>query len=600
MNPRTSNLVLYQLFPRLFGNRVPDPVPHGTRTRNGCGTFADIDDPTLASLRDLGCTHLWLLGVLRHATGTPHPGLPADDPDLLKGVAGSPFAVRDLFDVCPDLATDPDRRLQEFQSLVQRAHRHDLRILIDFVPNHVARSHHSVVRPDLEPGLHDDRSRFFARDNHFFHLPGQGPLRLPTVHDGRPATAACIALGGCDGAFAPEAAQARVTGNNVASAAPGPHDWFETVKLNYGHDFTRGPHGAEELALAGTPGHPVPATWTLMDAVLAHWQATGIDGFRCDMAHWIPVPFWKWAIARARQRQPDTVFLAEAYDDDPNKLTAGNVLHQLVDAGFDAVYDHAAYRILKDLYDGPKWANDLDHALAHGAPLHHALRYAENHDEIRLAHPAHWGGRGTLVGPAVSAILYGVSRGPILLHNGQEVGEAALESDGRTSIFEYGRMPALQAWRESQQPDGPPAPAASVRLRAAYRRLLQALAHPAFGKGEFLPLNPHNLWNPRFGRLPGETASGHWLYAWLRHVPGTRHAVVGVANLHPSHPFEAIRIELPDEARALLTPALASSEAWTDLLVSDANLLQARSNTGALLIDRLPPATTAYLIPPAG
>ncbi|HTH48604.1 MAG TPA: alpha-amylase family glycosyl hydrolase, partial [Candidatus Limnocylindria bacterium] len=423
---------IYQLFVRLFGNTNETRKPNGTLAENGVGKFSDLNAAALRSLRAMGFTHLWLMGVLRQATGTDYSaiGLPADDPDLLKGLAGSPYAIRDCFDVCPDYADDPAKRLDEFRALVARIHGARLKVILDFVPNHVARSHRSVVKPELSFGAHDDRTRFFAPDNNFYYLQGQPPLRLPTVQEGQPVSPTCRVTGGCDGRFEGESDHSKVTGNNVTSHAPGLGDWYETVKLNYGHDFSQGRHGPKEFPTAGHPDKPIPDTWRKMDAVLAHWQSFGVDGFRCDMAHLVPPEFWRWAIAQARTRQSGTGFFGEAYDDDPAKLTDGNVLTALVEAGFDAVYDHHSYRILKEIHDGPKWANDLDGVLGSVAPLHASVRYAENHDEVRIANRQHWGGIGPSVGRPVSALLFGLGRGPVLVYNGQEVGEPALGAEG--------------------------------------------------------------------------------------------------------------------------------------------------------------------------
>lgn len=551
---------VYQLFLRQFSNTNETRKPNGTIAENGVGKFNDLNQRALRSLRQFGVSHLWLLGALRQATATDYSaaGLPADDPDLLKGLAGSPFAVRDYFDVCPDYASDPARRLEEFRALVERAHREGLKVVLDFVPNHVARSYHSVVKPELSFGLEDDRTRFFAPNNNFYYLEGQPPLRLPTVKDGVAVSPTCKVLNTCDGYFECERDHGKVTGNNVVSWTPSIGDWYETVKLNYGFDFRQGRHAPKEYPTSENPQKPIPDTWVKMDAVLAYWQNLGVDGFRCDMAHWIPMEFWRWAIGRARERQPGTLFVAEAYDNDPNKLTDGNVLAALVDAGFDSVYDDQSYDILKDIYDGSKWANDLDGVLGAIAPLHQSLRYGENHDEVRLANPKEWGRIGPAVGRPVVALLFGIGRGPLLVYNGQEVGEPALGAEGfggddsRTSIFDYWSMPELVKWVNGGRYDGGRLSAAQKELRAWYASLLKVVDQPAFSSGEFIPLNRHNGGNPHFGRLPGETASGHWLYAYLRHDPKSRQCLVVVVNLHASKLFSDVRILLPPEAVSAL------------------------------------------------
>ena len=521
--------VIYQLFVRHFGNTNETRKPNGTLAENGVGKFADINAAALDSLRDLGITHVWLTGVLQQATRTDYAaiGQPADDPDICKGQAGSPYAIKDCFDVCPDYANDPSKRLDEFKALVQRCHAHGLKVLIDFVPNHVSRAYASDVRPDLSFGAQDDRTKFFATDNSFFYLQsGTPPLRLPTSGQSD-----------CDGLFDGEREFGRVTGNNAATWTPKSGDWYETVKLNYGWNYLEGrPRDAFQTT---------PRTWTMMDAVLAQWQSLGVDGFRCDMAHMIPMAFWKYAIGNARQRNQDAIFLAEAYDSDPAKLTDANALDALLESGFDAVYDDPSYDLLKEIYDGPKWSGDLDARIANSPRFHHSLRYAENHDEVRLANPKQWRGAGINVGRPVSAILFALGRGPIMLYNGQEVGEPALGAEGyggddaRTTIFDYWSLPELVKWKTDRLG------AEQKSLRQFYANLLRAVRDPIFQNGETIPLTKLNERSARFGRLPGETASGHWLCAFLRVSEDKKSAALLVANLHPSEAMNDVHVSLP-------------------------------------------------------
>ena len=543
--------VIYQLFVRTFGNSNETRKQNGTLAENGCGKFADIGDTALGEIRKMGFTHVWLTGVLEQASGTAYPNRPADDPNILKGIAGSPYAIKDYFDVCPDYAVDPDKRIDEFKALLARCEKGGLKVIIDFVPNHVARSYASDVKPSLSFGEGDDRSAFFARDNHFYYLrssdPGEGPpLKLPTA--GKP---------GCNGLFTPETGYGRVTGNNVVSWSPGDGDWYETVKLNYGHDFTK---GRDTSSLPGEEAEPasVPKTWRTMDEIIAYWQEMGVDGFRVDMAHMVPMPFWKWMVKRAHGRKSDVFFMAEAYDNDPAKLTDGHVLDELLKAGFDAVYDDPVYDVLEGLYDSGKWANDLDALTFTGDRFHQSLRYAENHDEVRLASPQHWGGHGMKVGRPVSAVLFAIGKGPVMLYNGQEVGEPAIGSegfggdDGRSSIFDYGSMPEFTKWTNGGKFDGGRLSPEQKELRSWYGELLGELKKPAFTKGEFYGLNHANNDNPGFGRINGETASGHWLYAFLRRDPVTRQAFLVVANFHGSETLKGVHIKIPYDARKWL------------------------------------------------
>ena len=233
-----------------------------------------------------------------------------------------------------------------------------------------------------------------------------------------------------------------MTGNNANTWKPSRNDWYETVKLNYGHDFRQGADASHLDCYADANVDEVPDTWRKMDAVLEYWQNLGVRGFRCDMAHMVPVPFWKWTISRARKRDGDVYITGEAYELDPAKLSHGNILDELLEAGFDSVYDSESYDLLKAVYEAGKWANDIDDLLWDETRLHKMVRYVENHDEVRVASLSHWGGWGANVGKAASAVLMGIGRGPALMYSGQEVAEPADGSegfcgdDGRTTIFE--------------------------------------------------------------------------------------------------------------------------------------------------------------------
>ena len=603
---------IYQLLPRLFGNTNETRKPNGTLAENGTGKFADISDSALRALRDeLHITHVWLTGIHAQATATDWSaiGKPADDADLLKGLAGSPYAIKDCADVCPDYAVEPARRMEEFSALLARAHALDLRVIIDFVANHVARSHSSTL---VNFGTNDDRSKFFSPQNNFFWLqrnsPGGGPpLRLPTVVNGERISPTCRVLGAGDGYYPDEISAGRVTGNNAATWSPSLNDWYETVKLNYGHDFTT---NARAFPHARNPDAPLPDTWLKMDAVLAHWQSLGVDGFRCDMAHMVPPEFWAWAIALAQARQPHVCFFAEAYENDPMRVESADpvlresgVLATLLHSGFDATYDDPSYKALKRIYDGPAWANDLDSTLASQRPefFRNALRYGENHDEVRLAGHGHWGGIGMDVGRAVCGVLFGISCGPVLLYHGQEVGEPADGAEGfggdnaRTSIFDYWCMPEFAKWVNGHRYDGARLSEAQRSLREFYGRLLAACGASAFRDGAFLALNGANIANSEFGRMPGEPASGHWLYAYLRIAGSAEAAFLVIVNLHRGETFRDVRVVLSDEARGSL--------AWMtgELTIEDrvGGLASQRVQSGdlfshGLLIPELPPLTPAY------
>jgi glycosidase len=563
---------IYQLFVRLFGNCNETRQSNGTLAVNGVGKFEDINDQALTSLRSLGFSHLWLTGVLQQATGTDYSaiGQPADDPDLLKGIAGSPYAIKDYFDVCPDYAREPKERFQEFKALLDRIHNHGLKALIDFVPNHVARCYHSDINPERDLGCADDRSRYFDQRKNFFYLqPDQSgpPMLLPTWENGMALSPTCMLEGmKCDGHFSGEMDHGKVTGNNVASWRPGINDWYETVKLNYGFNFADGSKKTRSYPHAADPEVSIPDTWIKMDQVIAYWQSMGVDGFRCDMSHMEPPEFWKWLISRARERVPEVFFMGEAYNGDPAKVPGSdpvvsqlhggksNVMFDLLDAGFDVVYDDPTYKALKSIYDGPGWANDLDHARTDDFIFENSVRYAENHDEVRLASKGNWGNIGMAVGTVVAAISYGVGRGAVMVYNGQEVGEPAQgaegfgSDDGRSSIFDYWSMPELAKWTNEHKYDGKRLSPAQKALRESYGRLLVLINEPAFRDGNFFGLNPANNKNPSFGQVGIEPAGGHWLYVFLRFDPVSRQRFLVAVNLNPTEPLRDNRVFFPPNA----------------------------------------------------
>lgn len=561
--------VIYQLFVRHFSNFKTGGVPWGSKEENGCGTFAGVNDAALQALAEMGVTHLWLTGVLRHATQTDYSafGLPADPAAVVKGRAGSPYAVTDYFDLDPDLAENPAERRAEFLALLERCRRHGLTPLMDFIPNHVSRTYASRVRPDCSFGAYDNRNVFFARNNSFYYLPPHGSdteLRLP------------------DGAFEPERGCGRVTGNNAATWTPSAHDWYETVKLNYGCDYTHGPHAAAELPGITAREEAVPRTWLMMDAVLAHWQELGVGGFRCDMAHLVPPAFWRWAIPRARLRDESTLFLAEAYNDHLS-LCGGDVHRELLAAGFNGIYDSPAYDSLRRIIGGSRWANDLDrHHHAESKGFYHGVRYLENHDELRLPR---WDGEGAQKAyPALCAAQFATTAGPVLVYNGQEVGEAAEGAagyggdNGRTSIFDYTSLPRLQHWSNGGHYDGAGMTAEERTLRNFTQRFLPLLQHPALSAGSFYGLNWANRATAGFGRESGETVSGHRLYAFLRHSRKARATVLVLCNFSSTEDYRTtVHIPLHAQEWAGKKPEPTKEYSFLNLSEPDAAPLCATS-----------------------
>jgi glycosidase len=105
-------IIIYQVMTRLFGNTTTLNKTFGTRSENGVGKFNDITDEALAGIRELGVSHVWYTGVIEHATQSDYSknGITLDDADVVKGLAGSPYAIKDYYDVDPDLAVDVSNR----------------------------------------------------------------------------------------------------------------------------------------------------------------------------------------------------------------------------------------------------------------------------------------------------------------------------------------------------------------------------------------------------------------------------------------------------------------------------------------------------------
>lgn len=479
MAQKKEKIMIYQLLPRLFGNKQQQQIPYGTITENGSGKFDDITVKALQGMKELGTTHVWYTGVISHATLTDYSqfGLPADHASVVKGRAGSPYAVRDYYDVDPDLAVQVDKRMDEFQNLIERTHQQNLKVILDFVPNHVARQYKSRMKPAglKDFGEGDDVNLAFSPGNDYYYIPGQ-QFVVPQPHPGQVNPLASVSKG----PYLENPAKA--TGNNVFSAAPSIDDWYETIKLNYGLDVQ-----------GGSVGHysPVPAVWLKMKDILSYWSDKGADGFRCDMAEMVPIEFWAWVIPELKKRKPELIFIGEAYDPSTYKtfLTTGK---------FDYLYDKVG------LYDGLKKLIRSEDQSDVAAIRHvwqqesagfgdQMLRFLENHDEERIA-SAGFAGKAELALPAMvlSATLSG---GPVMMYSGQEVGEPGKGAEGfggednRTTIFDYWGVPEHQKWMNNGAFDGGQLTPEQHELRAYYSKLLKFAGHSqAVASGEFLEM----------------------------------------------------------------------------------------------------------------
>ncbi len=412
--------VIYQVFTRLFGNRNTARVRNGSLEENGTGKFSDLDDRTLRRIHDLGVTHVWYTGVIRHATATDYSalGIPRQSPSVVKGKAGSPYAICDYYDVDPDLASDAAGRMREWEDLVARTHKAGMKVVMDFVPNHVARQYKSVACPSgvEDPGASDNADMHFSPRNDFYYCPGQAFVSP------------------CPGDY--EEYPAKATGNDCFSPRPGVNDWYETVKLNYGVDYND---------WSGTPSEhfsPVPPLWDKMTDILLFWASKKADGFRCDMAEMVPAAFWRYASARLKKAYPGTVLIGEVYN--PAQY------RNYISAGFDWLYDKVGmYDTLRDVVAGRQSTAAITARWRETDDIRgNMLYFLENHDEQRIASDF-FAGKAEKAVPAfmVCALLYS---NPVMLYAGQEFGEKGMDEegfsgrDGRTTIFDYWCVDSLR------------------------------------------------------------------------------------------------------------------------------------------------------------
>ena len=410
-----DKIIIYQLLPRLYGNRNTTRKENGSIADNGCGKFNDLTTSVLKSIQQKGVSHIWFTGVIRHATKTDYTahGIPSNHPAIVKGNAGSPYAITDYYDVDPDLAEDVDNRMAEFEALVSRARKARLGVIIDFVPNHVARQYASLCKPKgvKDLGADDNRDHGFNPQNNFYCCPGCSFEPYLDLYAGT--------------AEPYHEEPAKATGNDHFDNKPGQNDWYETVKLNYGVDY-----------YAGGVGYfnPVPDTWFKMRDILLFWASKGIQGVRCDMAEMVPVEFWRWAIAEVRRQYPDYLFIGEVYNP--------ALYRQYVEAGFTYLYDKVGmYDTLRDITAGGSATRITSAWQSTDDIANHMLYFLENHDEQRIASQFFAGDAFKAVPAFVVSTLFRSC--PYMHYFAQEYGEKGMDKegfsgcDGRTTIFDY-------------------------------------------------------------------------------------------------------------------------------------------------------------------
>lgn len=510
--------IVYQVLVRLFGNTCTRNVPYGTKEENGVGKFSDFTDAALEGIKQLGTTHIWLTGVLHHALVGDYTaiGVPNDIPYLVKGRAGSPYAIKDSYNVNPDLADDPTRRLEEFVALVERIHQHGMKVVIDMVPNHVARCYHSISNPKgvEDFGTQDNTQVEYVQDNNFYYNVGES-LTLPTTTVGylpeEPALRALL--------LTPyKEYPAKWTGNN-RSSSPALTDWYETIKLNYGvapdghKDFDSLPlevaHWDAGAHYAFWRSRVVPSTWRKFKEIVSFWLSLGVDGFRYDMAEMVPVEFWSYLNSYIKSRRPDAFLMAEIYNPDSYR----DYLHI---GKMDALYNKVGlYDTLRDIICYEHSTDRIDQVQAPLTDIWpQMLHFMENHDEQRIAsdgfaHNPHYG----LPAMAVSAHLNEAS---VMVYFGQEVGEAAREQAGfgsptRTSIFDYIGVPAFQRWVNGKRYDGGALTLEEVALRDYYCRLLSLPVEGAFRYIHGYNREHTPYYNDKVYSFVRETAHTKWL-----------------------------------------------------------------------------------------
>ena len=471
-------IIIYQVFTRLFGNRNTTRVPNGTLRVNGTGKMSDFDAERLRRIHGMGFTHVWYTGVIRHATATDYSkhGIPRQHPSVVKGVAGSPYAITDYYDIDPDLADDIDQRMSEFQQLVERTHQAGMKVIIDFVPNHVAREYHSIMKPEgvRDLGEDDDTGKHFSPTNNFYYCPGQ-----PFVSPVQPK----------EGEEPYVENPAKCTGNDRFDNCPGRNDWYETVKLNYGIDY---------CDAGGRSYHfdPVPNTWVKMTDILLYWASKDIDGFRCDMAEMVPPAFWAYATRIVKERYPRIVFIGEVYDT--------NQYRTYIQSGFDYLYDKVGmYDCLRDVICDRRPASSITYYWQHVDDIRpHMLYFLENHDEQRIASDFFCGSGEKAIPAVIVAALMG--NNPFMVYAGQEFGERGMDAegfsgrDGRTTIFDYWCVDTIRRGyfdrRHLSQDE--------MHLQLKYQQILHiANREAAVREGEFFDLmyvNPQTWkFNPR-------------------------------------------------------------------------------------------------------
>jgi glycosidase len=501
--PSEKKTVVYQVFTRLFGNTNTNNKPWGTIEENGVGKFNDFTDKALSEIKDLGVTHIWYTGVPHHGVITDYSsyGISNDDPDVVKGRAGSPYAVKDYYNVNPDLAENVENRLEEFEALIERSHKANLKVIIDIVPNHVARNYQSLSNPKgvKDFGADDDTSVEYSLNNNFYYVPNRAFEVPDFINDYKP-------LGGdknslSDGKF--DEKPAKWTGNGARTPKPGFYDWYETVKVNYGvtpegkKEFDELPIGFEnedyQKHFEFWQDKTVPDSWVKFRDIALYWTEKGVDGFRFDMAEMVPVEFWSYMNSAIKTKNPKAYLLAEVYQP--------HLYRDYIQKGkMDYLYDKVQlYDTIKHIMQGHGLTDNIPQIQEDLKDIeHHMLHFLENHDEQRIASPE-FAGNALKAKPAM-VVSATISTSPTMIYFGQEFGEDGSETAGfgapsRTSIFDYIGVPTLQRWVNDKKFDGGQSTTEELALRDFYKRLLNFTINSDALMGEYQDIHQFNREN---------------------------------------------------------------------------------------------------------
>ena len=516
-------LVIYQVFTRTFGNKNSNRKPNGTLAENGVGKMNDFDVATLQQIKSLGVNTIWYTGVIRHATCTDYSafGIPRQTPRVVKGKAGSPYAITDYYDIDPDIADNVAERMSEFEDLVKRTHKEGLKVIIDFVPNHVAREYKSICKPKgvKDLGETDDMGKHFDANNNFYYCPNE-PLDTSAI----PLPNGIEADNSNEMAAEYTETVARCTGNDRFDAHPRANDWYETVKLNYGVDYC-------DWGGRSTHFEPIPDTWHKMTDILLFWAAKGIDGFRCDMAEMVPHEFWQYATEKVKAQYPHIVFIGEVYD--PNQYRT------YVAAGFDYLYDKVGmYDCLRDVMCGHRSASNISQQWQATDDIReHILYFLENHDEQRIASDFFCGNMQKGIPALIVSALF--QRNPVMIYAGQEFGERGMDSegfsgvDGRSTIFDYWSVDAIRkGFFERSELS-----AEQLQLEKDYHTILNICnSEKAVSEGKTFDLMYANEANEGF--------DSNRLFAFLRSFGNTTLLVVANFSEAEAH----VRVNIPAHA----------------------------------------------------